>query len=108
MDSNEIYNQVINRFPNKIIPDLLKAMLQEACEHVANSTIEDTDKSTYAIIAFGATIPPFKAMLEAAFQQSNDITLNYRGQTFDLTPETPYLKELFSISDELQKLHKDL
>lgn len=91
MNANEIYSKLVERFGEHDIP-LMHAMLQEASEHADNSDIADDEKINAAFIAFYVSVKSMMAVLSAAFQNSDVVVINYRNQSFELDPQSLFVK----------------
>lgn len=92
MEAKEIYNQIIEKFKDFTLPPLMLAIFEEMSEHAANSEVSDDEKAAVALIAYRASVTPMMAVIETALKNTNVVTINYRGRTFELTPESSFVK----------------
>lgn len=91
MEAKEIYNELFEKFKDYNIP-LMYAMFEEVSEQVAESDVSDEDKVSTAIVVFYTNLKFIMAFLNTAFQNADVVTINYRGQSFELTPESLFVK----------------
>lgn len=92
MTAKELYEEVIDSLKIKTIHPLHKAMLEECCEHAISNNI--TDKETLrnaAMIAFMTTNTTLQGTLNAGLKMADNITLNYRGQSFTIDTNSKLL-----------------
>lgn len=83
INTETIYNELASKYKDYDIP-LMYAMLEEVSEDAANSDV--------ALIAFYSSLKSMMAVLNAAFQNSDRVIINYRGRSFELTPESLFVK----------------
>ena len=92
MTAEDLYQEVIDNLQIKAIHPLHKAMLEECCEHAINNNI--TDKETLrnaAMIAFMTTNSTLQGTLKAGLKMADNVTLNYRGQSFTIDANSKLL-----------------
>ena len=97
MTTEELYQAVLDKLPNKSIHPLHKAMMEECCENSINNPQNVTDRNTLISavqIAFITCNSILKGTLEASLKLANadQVTLNYRGQSFIIPKNSPLLK----------------
>lgn len=89
MTSEDLYISVFDSLPIKSIHPLHKAILEEACENVIASKELPLDRSDLILAAkmgFIAGTKTLESVLRAGFEKGDQITLNYRDQTFVIRP----------------------
>lgn len=91
INAETIYNELVSKYKDIDIP-LMYAMLEEVSEDAANSDVADDKKVSVALIAFYSSLKSMMAVLNAAFQNSDRVIINYRGRSFELTPESLFVK----------------
>jgi hypothetical protein len=97
-----VYEKVLKRFDGTLerLHPLLIAILEEVCDDVEKSNIED-DKVSVALLAFKTNIPLVKSIIDTGLQHANTVTLNYRDQTFSLTEKSQIYQQLKLMSEQL-------
>lgn len=91
MKAETIYNELVSKYKDYDIP-LMYAMLEQVSEDAASSDVPDDKKVDVAVIAFFSSLKSMIAVLNAAFQSSDTIIIDYRGRSFELTPESLFVK----------------
>ena len=86
MTEKELYTQIISKLPAEQTPDLLKSLLEEACENACNSKypIDDKFKMHSAFNNLVALLSLSKAFLKASLEKADIVNLNYRGKSFQI------------------------
>jgi len=97
MTTTELYQSVIGHLPIKEIHPLHKAMMEECCETALQNKQGVVDKKTLILsvqIAFMTCNTTLKSTLNASLKMANadQVTLNYRGQTFIISKSSNLLK----------------
>ena len=96
MTSNELYNSVIEQLKIHNMHPLHKAMLDECCENALQNKQGITEKDTlmFAVqVGFVSANALLQGTLKAALAIGDQVTLNYRGQTFIIPKDSPLLKQ---------------
>jgi hypothetical protein len=96
MTADELYNKVIGQLPIKELHPLHKAMMEECCENALNNpqNLTDNDTLIFAVqVAFLTCNSTLKGTLTASLKlaASDQLTLNYRNQTFIIPQNSPLL-----------------
>jgi hypothetical protein len=87
METNELYNLVIDQIKIANIHPLHKAIMEECCEKALNNKQGVTDKTTLLLsiqVAFLAACSILQGVLKAALELGDQVTLNYREQQFTI------------------------
>jgi hypothetical protein len=97
MNADDLYQKVIEGLPIKELHPLHKAMMEECCENALNNPqkISDFETLVNAVqIAFLTCHSTLKNTLIGSLEAANvdQITLNYRNQTFIIPLNSPLLK----------------
>lgn len=97
MTTEELYKTVVEQLPIKELDPLHKAMMEECCENAINNPQQVTDKDTLVLaaqVAFLTCNSTLKGTLTASLQlaDADQVTLNYREQTFIIPKNSPLLK----------------
>lgn len=99
MKTKELYDLVTNDFDKDIpldkIHPLHKAMLEECCENALKNSqkIENKEILKYAVqVAFLTCIETLRGTLKGGLEYADTINLNYRDQSFEITRDSPLLK----------------
>lgn len=93
----ELYKEVLGNLFNKELHPLHKAVLEECCENVLKNTQNLKEKETlvYAVqVAFLTCNSILKGTLTSSLEAANaeQVSLNYRNQTFIIPKNSPLLK----------------
>lgn len=92
MTAEELYKEVIESLKVKTIHPLHKAILEECCEHAISNNITDNEMlRNAAMIAFMTTNTTLQGTLKAGLKMADNITLNYRGQSFTIDIDSKLL-----------------
>jgi hypothetical protein len=96
MTTTELYQAVINSLPIKEIHPLHKAIMEECCENAINNPQKITDVNTLIMavqVSFLTCDSTVKGALEGGLKVANadQVILNYRGQQFIITKDSPFL-----------------
>lgn len=97
MTVSKLYQIVVGQLPINDIHPLHKLILEESCENAINNPqkIEDPDTLVCATqAAFLTGNSALKGVLKGMFESSNadQVTLNYRGESFVIEKDSPFLK----------------
>jgi hypothetical protein len=97
MTAEELYKEVVGHLTIKELHPLHKAMMEECCENALSNPQNVTDKDTlvYAVqVAFLTCNSTLKVTLTGSLEVANadQVTLNYRNQTFIIPKNSPLLK----------------
>lgn len=84
---NELMSKVVERIVYDI-PPLFLAILEECCENVEKSDIEELDKVSMVFVSFYTTLPILKGTIDASLEFADSLTLNYRGQIFEISKKS--------------------
>ena len=87
MTKAELYENVVGNLNLKEIHPLHKAIFEECCENaLANKDdIKELKTLIFAVqISFLTCLSALKGTLTASFEYADNVTLNYRGQTFEI------------------------
>lgn len=98
MTKEELFKQVLTDLPIKEIHPLHKAMMEECCETALKNpeNFKNTDTLINSVrIAFITCNSVLKGTLQGSLKSfdANQITLNYRNQTFIIPDNSPLLKD---------------
>jgi hypothetical protein len=98
MTTEELYTQVLKDLPIKEIHPLHKAIMEECCETALENPdkLNDLDSLVLAVrMAFVTCNSILKGTLQGSLKSfdANQITLNYRNQTFIIPYNSPLLKD---------------
>lgn len=96
MTTEELYQKVMAELPIKEIHPLHKAMMEECCETALKTpeNLKDSDALINGVrIAFITCNSMLKGTLQASLKSfdANQVTLNYRNQTFIIPDNSPLL-----------------
>jgi hypothetical protein len=100
--NNELLKEVLNRIDTEL-PTLFIAMLEESCETVNDSLIPETDKIDLVYKIFHSMLPFLKSITVASFENYDQMTLNYRGHTWVLTPQSQIYQTLLLLTESLPR-----
>ena len=97
MTADELYKKVLEQLSIKEIHPLHKAIMDECCENALNNpqNVTAPDTLVYAVqVAFLTCTSTLKGTLAASLElaAADQITLNYRNQTFVIPKNSPLLK----------------
>lgn len=95
MTIKELYNKTLEEFKLEKIHPLHQAIMEECCENaLKNSVIKEEDLTATVKVAFWTCNETLKGTLRGALDAANaeEITLNYRGQSFTVSKDSPLLK----------------
>lgn len=97
MTAEELYEEAVGHLPIKELHPLHKAMMEECCENALNNPQNVTDKETlvYAVqVAFLTCNSTLKGTISGSFEatKANQVTFNYRNQSFIIPKNSPLLK----------------
>ena len=87
MTESELYKNVIGHLNLKEIHPLHKAIFEECCENaLANKeNINELQTLVFAVqVSFLTCLSALKGTFVASFEYADNVTLNYRGQTFEI------------------------
>lgn len=84
---NELLSKVIERIVYDI-PPLFMAILEECCENVEKSNIEEPDRVSMVFISFYTTLPVLKGTIDAGLELADSINLDYRNQVFEISKQS--------------------
>ena len=98
MTTEDLYEQVFKDLPIGDIHPLHKAMMEECCETALQNpnNLKDLDALVFAVrTAFVASNNVLKVTLRSSLNSFNadQITLNYRNQTFIIPKNSSLLKD---------------
>lgn len=98
MTKEELYEQVLLDLPIKNIHPLHKAMMEECCETALKNpdNIQDLNALILAVrMAFVTCNSILKGTLQGSLKSfdANQVTLNYRSQTFIIPDNSPLLQD---------------
>ena len=85
---NELLKNVLTKIGVQL-PDLLLEIVTECCEDVQKSAIADEHKVEAVFGAFLSNTKTMKSTFDANLSIVRTFTLNYRGQSFRLTKQSP-------------------
>jgi len=94
MTTEELYNLTLEKLPVTEIHPLHKAIMEECCENAIENpqNITDSDTLVYAVqVSFITAISALKGTLKGALELGDQVTLNYRNQTFIIPRNTTLL-----------------
>jgi hypothetical protein len=97
---NELFKEVVSKFDYEMHP-LILAAIEECCENVLNSQVEEDMKVSMVIISLISIIPILKGTIEACFKSAEIININYRGQTFVLSEQSQIFQQLIKLSSKI-------
>lgn len=97
MTADELYKKVLEQLPIKEVHPLYKAIMEECCENALNNpqNVTDPDTLVYAVqVAFLTCNSTLKGTLAASLElaDADQVTLNYRNQTFIIPKNSPLIK----------------
>ncbi|GGB64337.1 hypothetical protein GCM10007424_00260 [Flavobacterium suaedae] len=96
LTTNQLYELVTDQLTIEAIHPLHRSILEECCEHVLANTNLDTQSIVIGVqVAFLACERTLRTTLKASLDSFNadEITLNYRGKTFIIKKDSPFLKK---------------
>lgn len=85
MTPEELYQTVVGQLKITDIHPLHKAIMEESCENAINNPQKITDRDTliYATqVSFLTALSALQGTLKGALELGDQVTLNYRNQTF--------------------------
>ncbi|CAG5082220.1 hypothetical protein [Parvicella tangerina] len=96
MKIDELYQKVIEGLPTKELHPLHKAIMEECCENALNNSQKISDLDTLVDVvhlAFLTCNTTLKGTLLGSLEAVNadQVTLNYRDQTFIISRNSPLL-----------------
>lgn len=94
MTAEELYQTVVGQLPVKDIHPLHKAIMEECCENAVNNPQNITDEATLAYaaqVSFITALSTLKGTLKGALKLGDQVTLNYRNQTFLIPKDSKLL-----------------
>lgn len=97
MTTEELFQSTINELSITNIHSLHKLMMEECCERALQDNLEviDTNTLVFAVrVAFLTCNSALKATLNSSLESTNadQVTLNYRGETFIISKDSNFLK----------------
>ena len=95
MTTEHLYNQVLNELGVTSVHPLHEAMLQECCETALANKQDLSDKTLLFLtvkIAFVTSNAMLKGLVNGALEYGDQVTLNYRGQTFNIPKDSKLLQ----------------
>nr|WP_315246640.1 hypothetical protein [uncultured Flavobacterium sp.] len=95
MTQNELYQNVIGSLNLNEIHPLHKAIIEECCESALESKqyVEDLETLKFAVqVSFITCLSALKGTISASLEFADTVTLNYRGQKFDIPKNSNLLK----------------
>ena len=98
MTETELFGKVLDHLKIKELHPLHKALIEECCENAINNKQNVTDLETliYSVeVAFLTSNSLLKGTLKGALlgANANQITLNYRDQTFIILENSEFVKD---------------
>ena len=96
MTSQELYKKVLLDFNLEKIHPLHQAIMEECCENVLNNPekLDEESLASAVKIAFYTSNEVLRGTLRGSMEVANSdqITLNYREQSFEIGKDSPLLK----------------
>ncbi|WP_163401189.1 hypothetical protein [Flavobacterium fluviatile] len=84
---NELLSKVLERVVYDV-PPLFLAMLEECCENVEKSDIEESSRVSMVFVSFYTTLPVLKGTIDAGLNLADSINLDYRNQVFEISKQS--------------------
>jgi len=95
MTQDELYQSVIGSLGLNEIHPLHKAIIEECCESALENkqNVEDIETLKFAVqVSFITCLSALKGTISASLEFADNVTLNYRGQTFNIPKNSNLLK----------------
>lgn len=96
MTTKELYKKIMEEFKLEKIHPLHQAIMEECCEHAINNPekLNERDLIGAVKIAFYTCNETLRGTLRGSLEAANadQITLNYREQSFIIEKDSPLLK----------------
>lgn len=96
MTIEELYNKTLVEFKLEKIHPLHQAIMEECCENALSNVddVKEEDLTNIVKIAFWASIETLRGTMRGALEaiDADQITLNYRGQSFIVKKDSQLLK----------------
>lgn len=90
---NELLSKVIERVVYDV-PPLFRAILEECCENVEKSDIEENSRVSMVFVSFYTTLPVLKGTIDAGLHLADSINLDYRNQVFVISKQSQIYQQL--------------
>jgi len=95
MTQDELYQSVIGSLGLNEIHPLHKAIIEECCESALENkqNVEDIETLKFAVqVSFITCLSALKGTISASLEFADNVTLNYRGQKFNIPKNSILLK----------------
>lgn len=87
MTEEELYQSVVGSLGLNQIHPLHKAIFEECCERALENkqNVKDIETLKFAVqVSFITCLSALKGTISASLEFADNVTFNYRGQTFDI------------------------
>ncbi|WP_291132412.1 hypothetical protein [Flavobacterium sp. UBA7682] len=96
LNTDDLYNAVVQKLSFPQIHPLHKAILEECCENALEKSTEKDIESLISLVQliFMSCESTLRGMIKGTFEAGNPetVTLNYRNQTFIIDKTSGFLK----------------